>query len=97
MSAMSIPEQLLVDFELLEYAQSAIRAFVIEHRESYLVTHSNTTRHIIVCHDTTCEFRIRVTVLKGPRYGVTQYIAYSCSPAMHQNFRADHSIAFLAE
>ncbi|KAI9764901.1 MAG: hypothetical protein M1839_005688 [Geoglossum umbratile] len=52
MSATPIPEQLSADFESLEHARNAIRAFVIEQGESYLVTHSNTSRHIVACRDT---------------------------------------------
>ena len=93
----AIPEPLRVDFESLDAAWSTIHAYIIDQDKSYIVTYSNFKYYIIVCYDSICKFRIHASTFKGPQYQITQYVPYSCSPVIHQNFRAAHSVAFLMD
>jgi len=60
----AISLQLSIEFESLSAAQNAIRAFIIEQGESYIISHSDHIRYITARHDTFCEFGIRVVVLQ---------------------------------
>jgi MuDR family transposase len=54
----NIPVPLSMEFESLSAARNAIRAFVIAQGESYVISHSDRTRYIVICRDTFCKFRI---------------------------------------
>ena len=70
MSMQSIPASLQVDFKTLSSARNAIRAYIVNMGESYIVSHSDRTRYIVTCHDAFCKFGIRAAVLKGPKVHV---------------------------
>jgi MULE transposase domain len=95
MSLSSIPNPLQLDFESLQAARSAVRSYIVERGESYQVTHSNAQQQILACRDGACKFRVRIVALKGPKYQVTQFIPYTCSPATHQGFREANSVTLL--
>ena len=76
----TIPAELAPDFEILGEARNVIRAFVVDRGKSFLVSHSDRTRYIIVCRDTFCKFGIRPSVLRGPKIRVTRCTAHTCSP-----------------
>jgi hypothetical protein len=95
MSLSSIPDPLQLDFESLQAVCSAVRSYIVEQGESYRVTHSNAQRQILACRDKTCKFHVRTTVLKEPKYRVTQFIPHTCSPATHQGFHEANSVTLL--
>ena len=96
MSAQSIPVNLQGDFGTLSLARDAIRAYVVDLGESYIVSHSDRTRYIVACRDAFCKFGIRAAVLKGPKVLITRYAPHTCSPITHMNFRQANSVSFLS-
>jgi hypothetical protein len=49
---------LRADFATLDAAHIAIHDFIVNIRESYRVTHSDRTRYIVACRDTSCKFTV---------------------------------------
>jgi hypothetical protein len=91
----TIPAEISASFESLCIARNAIRTFIVDRGESFIVSHSDRMRYIVTCKDEFCLFDIRVSVLKGPIIQVTRYTPHSCSPITHRNFRLGHSVSFL--
>jgi hypothetical protein len=51
-------------FPTMQEAKDSINHHVLDEGESYKVYKSNKTRHIVVCKDSTCDFKIKASFLK---------------------------------
>lgn len=54
------------EFESVDAARKAIKAYVLDQGESYKTVASNKKRYIIKCKDNGCDFRIRATLTANP-------------------------------
>jgi hypothetical protein len=70
-------------FPTMEEARGAINRHVLDEGESYKVYKSDSRRHIIICKEIACKFRIRASLLKKKGVVITILIPHSCSPANH--------------
>lgn len=83
-------------FLTLDEAGQAIQTLLVDDGLSYKLQKSEAKRHIVVCEDPTCSFRIWVSQL-WDIYRVTIMEAHICSPLTHFNFQAAHSVTYLAD
>jgi hypothetical protein len=84
-------------FPTIEEARDAINRHVLDEGESYKVYKSDSRRHIIICKETACKFRIRASLLKKKGVVITVLSAHSCSPATHYKNKQSSSLWFLKD
>ena len=82
-------------FPSIQTAKDTIKTVLAEAQESWKATHSDKTRFNIICKETTCNFRIRVTQSKRNGVCITHNIPHSCGPATHFTATNTHSLQFL--
>lgn len=82
-------------FESIDAARQAIRAFVLDNGESFKVVASDKKRYIIRCKDHACGFRIRAHRSKGQIVSITKINPHSCSPATHYKSKQSQSVDYL--
>ena len=79
-------------FPTIEEARDTINRHVLDEGESYKVYKSNSCRHIIICKETACKFRIRASLLKKEGVVITILNAYSCSPTTYYKNKQSSSL-----
>ena len=84
-------------FPTIEKARDTINRHVLDERESYKVYKSDSCRHIIICKEVACKFRIRASLLKKKGDVITILIPHSCSPANHYKNKQSSAIWFLKD
>lgn len=84
-------------FPAMEDARRAINRHVLDEGESYKVYRSDSRRHIIICKDPVCKFRIRASLLKKKGVVITILIPHSCSPAIHYKNKQSSALWFLKD
>lgn len=84
-------------FESIDAARQAIRAFVLDNSESFKVVASDKMRYLIRYKDHACSFRVRAyrSKGKGQTVSITKIKPHSCSPATHYNSRQSQSVDYL--
>ena len=70
-------------FPMIEQARDAINRHVLDEGESYKVYKSDSRRHIIICKETACKFRIQASLLKKKGVVIIILVPHSCSPTNH--------------
>ena len=84
-------------FSTIQEARNAINCHVLNEGESYKVYKSDRQRHIIVCKDATCKFKIQASLLKKKGVEITIMIPHSCSPAVHYKNKQSSAKWFLKD
>jgi hypothetical protein len=93
--------QLGDQFDSINAARNAIKAFVLDQGESFKTVASDKHRYIIRCKDKPCNFCIRATLHKkkgntAPLASITQFKPHTCSPAVYYHSRQSQSVEYLA-
>jgi MuDR family transposase len=73
--------QLHDQFDSINIAWDRIKAYVLDHGESYKTVALDKKRYIIRCKDGTYKFRIRATRSKKETVSTNIFKPHSCSPA----------------
>ena len=81
----------------MEQARDTINRHVLDEGESYKVYKSDSRRHIIICKEAACKFRIRASLLKKKGVVITILITHSCSPANHYKNKQSSALWFLKD
>jgi hypothetical protein len=84
-------------FPTMEDARKAMHRHVLDEGESYKVYRSDRSRHILICKDSTCKFRLRASLLKKKGAVITILIPHSCSPANHYKNKQSSAMWFLKD
>ncbi|KFY98034.1 hypothetical protein V500_01815 [Pseudogymnoascus sp. VKM F-4518 (FW-2643)] len=85
-------------FQTLIEARNAINRYQLDNGLSYKVYKSDSTRYIITCRNTACDFKIRASKTRKDLYFVvTIFVLHTCSPITHYNSKARSSLQYLLE
>jgi hypothetical protein len=87
--------QLHDQFESIDAARQATRAFVLDNGESFKVVASDKKRYIIRRKDHACGFRMRAYRSSGHTVSISQMKPHSCSPATHYKSKQSQSVDYL--
>ena len=84
-------------FPTMQEAKDSINRHVLDEGESYKVYKSDKTRHIVVCKDSTCDFKIRASFLKKKGVQITIMTPHSCNPTIHYKNKQSSALWFLKD
>ena len=87
--------QLGDQFESIDAARKAIKAYVLGQGESYKTVSSDKSRYILTCKDYEYKFRIQATQSKKDIVSIIVLVAYSCTLATYYNGKQSSSVQFL--
>ena len=87
--------QLNDQFQSIDAARDAIKAYVLDQGESYTTVASDQKRYIIACKDAACKFRIRATRSKKEVVAITVFKPHSCSLAVHYKSKQSQLVCYL--
>ena len=84
-------------YDTMVEAKEAVNRAILDFSESYRVYRSDRNRHILICKDIHCQFRVRISLCKKKELKaiVTIYIPHTCSPAVHYKNRNSNMMWFL--
>src|SRR5208282_483693 len=85
------------EFPTMNDARNAIRDYALDDGDSFKVYKSDTNRHIVICNDAHCSFRIRASVLQSSTIRITIMNPHSCSPATRFDNMQASSIVYLLD
>ena len=84
-------------FSTIEEARDTINRHVLNEGKSYKVYKSDCRRHIIICKDPICKFKIRASLLKKKGVVITILTAYSCSPTIYYKNKQSSALWYLKD
>ena len=66
-------------FSTIDKAKEAINRYILNKEESYKIYKSDSRRHIVVCKDFVCKFKIKASLLIKKKVVIIIFIAHSYS------------------
>ena len=79
-------------FLLIKAARKAISHYVLNKGESYRVYKSDKTYYILICYNSECKFRIRVSKSKKDRASIIKLDLHSYTPTTYYNSKPSYLI-----
>ncbi len=82
------------EFQSIEDARRAVKAFVLDQGESYKIINLDKKRYTIACKDSNCKFQIRATRSKKEVVSITVFEPYTCSPVTYYKSKQSQSVCY---
>lgn len=70
------------EFPSLEATRKVILIYTVEYGKSFTISKADYKHYIIICQDSSCQFRIQASALKDS-IQITVFIPHSCSPLVY--------------
>jgi hypothetical protein len=85
------------EFDSIDDAKKAIHTYLLDRGESWKFKNSDSKWYTIVCKDSVCMFRVRVTLSKKGMAKITKFDEHSYSPTTHYNHKPAHLVNYLID
>jgi len=84
-------------FPSMEAARNAVQQHILDDGESYKTSKSDKKRSILLCKDSQCTFRVRISNIKKKGYTITKFDPHTCRPVVYYSNKRSHSVKYLIE